>query len=113
MVKADDCINQKVAEKALQMLEIDEWGLDMVDRMILEAIIYKFNGGPVGLETLAAAVSAEQDTLTDVYEPYLLKMGLIQKTPRGRIATELAYRHLGLRYPRQMESNGLFSLSDE
>ncbi|HAA09321.1 MAG: Holliday junction branch migration DNA helicase RuvB [Syntrophomonadaceae bacterium] len=113
MVKADDCINQKVAEKALQMLEIDEWGLDMVDRMILEAIIYKFNGGPVGLETLAAAVSEEQDTLTDVYEPYLLKMGLIQKTPRGRIATELAYRHLGLRYPRQMESNGLFSLSDE
>lgn len=113
MVKADARINQKVADKALKMLEIDEWGLDMVDRMILDAIIHKFNGGPVGLETLAAAVSEEHDTLTDVYEPYLLKMGLIQKTPRGRIATELAYNHLGLNYPRQSESNGLFSWNDE
>lgn len=113
MVKADGSINKKVADQALRMLEIDEWGLDMVDRMILEAIIHKFNGGPVGLETLAAAVSEEHDTLTDVYEPYLLKMGLIQKTPRGRIATELAYQHMGLSYPRQPESNGLFSWNDE
>lgn len=113
MVKADGCITRKVADRALQMLEIDEWGLDMVDRMILEAIIHKFQGGPVGLETLAAAVSEEQDTLTDVYEPYLLKMGLIHKTPRGRVATEAAYRHMGVAYHRATESNGLFSLDDE
>ncbi len=70
--------------------------MDMVDRMILDAIIKKFNGGPVGLETLAASVSEETDTLTDVYEPYLLKLGLINKTPRGRVATERAYRVMGL-----------------
>jgi Holliday junction DNA helicase RuvB len=77
------------------MLEIDECGLDIVDRMILDAIINKFNGGPVGLETLAAAVSEESDTVTDVYEPYLIKLGMVQKTPRGRIATESAYKHIG------------------
>lgn len=112
-VKADARINRQVADQALKMLEIDEWGLDMVDRMILDAIIHKFQGGPVGLETLAAAVSEEQDTLTDVYEPYLLKMGLIQKTPRGRIATELAYRHLGLKPMRPPESEGLFAWDEE
>jgi len=113
MVKADARITKEVADQALRMMEIDEWGLDMVDRMILEAIIHKFQGGPVGLETLAAAVSEEQDTLTDVYEPYLLKMGLIQKTPRGRIATELAYQHLGLKSPRSLESGGLFAWDEE
>jgi Holliday junction DNA helicase RuvB len=80
---------------ALQMLEIDNFGLDTVDRMILDAIINKFGGGPVGLETLAAAVSEETDTVTDVYEPILLKLGFIHKTPRGRVATEQAYRLLG------------------
>lgn len=112
-VKADAHIDQQTARLALKMLDIDEWGLDVVDRMILEAIIHKFQGGPVGLETLAAAVSEEQDTLTDVYEPYLLKMGLINKTPRGRMATELAYRHLGLPYHKKPEENGLFSFNDE
>lgn len=108
MVKADDRINKKVADQALQMLEIDAWGLDMMDRMILDAIIHKFRGGPVGLETLAASISEEHDTLTDVYEPYLLKMGLIQKTPRGRVATERAYQHLGIKFSRPAESNSLF-----
>lgn len=95
LVKGDGVIDLPLAKLALGMLEIDEYGLDTVDRMILDAIITKFNGGPVGLETLAAAVSEETDTITDVYEPYLLKLGLIQKTPRGRIATELAVKHLG------------------
>lgn len=97
LVKADGNIDQATASQALAMLEIDRYGLDTVDRMILDAIIVKFGGGPVGLETLAAAISEENDTLTDVYEPYLLKLGFIQKTPRGRIATEHAYRLLG--YP--------------
>lgn len=95
LVKGDGVINLPLAKLALGMLEIDEYGLDTVDRMILDAIITKFNGGPVGLETLAATVSEETDTITDVYEPYLLKLGFIQKTPRGRIATKLAVKHLG------------------
>lgn len=107
MVKGDGVIDCKIARLALDMMEIDEWGLDVLDRMILETIIVKFNGGPVGLETLAAAVSEEADTITDVYEPYLLKLGLIQKTPRGRIATERAYRHLGYD-ARNGESGSLF-----
>ncbi|MGI5912403.1 MAG: Holliday junction branch migration DNA helicase RuvB [Syntrophomonadaceae bacterium] len=95
LVRADGIIDKNVANKALKLLEIDSYGLDTMDRLILEAIIYKFGGGPVGLETLAAAVSEESDTLTDIYEPYLLKLGFIQKTPRGRVATEHAYNHLG------------------
>ena len=97
LVKANGSIDKEIAGQALEMLEIDRFGLDNVDRMILDAIIIKFGGGPVGLETLAASISEENDTLTDVYEPYLLKLGFIQKTPRGRIATEQAYRLLG--YP--------------
>ncbi len=108
LVKANAVIDKEVAAWALQMLEIDECGLDIMDRMILDAIINKFGGGPVGLETLAAAVSEESDTLTDVYEPYLLKLGFIQKTPRGRVATEHAYRHLGLKFNKPWEENGLF-----
>lgn len=108
VVKAAGVISPDVARLALDMLEIDECGLDTMDRMILEAVIVKFGGGPVGLETLAAAVSEENDTLTDVYEPYLLKLGLIQKTPRGRVATEHAYRHLGLPRPHDREGLNLF-----
>ncbi|MDD2621312.1 MAG: Holliday junction branch migration DNA helicase RuvB [Syntrophomonadaceae bacterium] len=108
LVKADDIINKEIAQWALQMLEIDECGLDIMDRMILDAIINKFGGGPVGLETLAASVSEESDTLTDVYEPFLLKLGFIQKTPRGRVATEHAYRHLGIAINKPWEENGLF-----
>lgn len=108
LVECKGIIDIDLAKSALTRLDIDESGLDMVDRMILEAIITKFNGGPVGLETLAAAVSEETDTITDVYEPYLLKLGLLQKTPRGRVVTELAVRHMG--YPVKEVSNlNLFS----
>ncbi len=109
LVKGDGTISCGMARLALDKLEIDELGLDNVDRMILDAVIAKFGGGPVGLETLAAAVSEENDTITDVYEPYLLKLGFIQKTPRGRIATEHAYRHLGYKGGgARVEVPGLF-----
>ncbi len=109
LVKGDGSISCDIASLALGKLEIDQYGLDNVDRMILQAIIAKFGGGPVGLETLAAAVSEENDTITDVYEPYLLKLGFIQKTPRGRIATEHAYRHLGYKVPgSRLKAPGLF-----
>ncbi|HIC95756.1 TPA: Holliday junction branch migration DNA helicase RuvB [Candidatus Bipolaricaulota bacterium] len=91
-------IDGEVARQALEMLEIDHAGLDELDRQILRAIIEKFDGGPVGLETLAAALSEEKDTLSEVYEPYLLKEGFLQRTPQGRMATERAYRHLGYQF---------------
>jgi Holliday junction DNA helicase RuvB len=87
-------IDLETARRALHLLEVDEKGFDMMDRKILSTIIDKFAGGPVGLETLSAALSEEKDTLEDVYEPYLLQCGYIQKTPRGRTATDLAYEHL-------------------
>jgi len=112
-IKANRSITREVAQQALNMLEIDECGLDMVDRMLLNAIILKFGGGPVGLETLSACISEEQDTVTDVYEPFLLKLGMIQKTPRGRIATERAYQHLGIPYNKaEHEKISLFELDD-
>ena len=98
LVKGDGSISYEMAGLALGKLEIDQYGLDNVDRMILQAIIVKFGGGPVGLETLAASVSEENDTITDVYEPYLPKLGFI-RNPRGRIATEHAYRHLVIPRP--------------
>lgn len=111
LVKSNGIIDVELARMALKSLEIDECGLDNVDRMILKALIDKFGGGPVGLETLAAVVSEEGDTLSDVYEPYLIKLGFIQKTPRGRVATEQAYRHLG--HPTDIFSKGdLFSMND-
>jgi len=88
-----------VAREALAALEIDEAGLDEVDRKLLRAIAEKFGGGPVGLETLGAALSEDAETIEDVYEPYLLQEGYLQRTPRGRVATERAYRHLGLPPP--------------
>lgn len=94
-VKYDGIITKEVAEYALDLLEVDKLGLDNSDRNILNTIIYKFGGGPVGLDTLAAALGEDSGTLEDVYEPYLIKNGFINRTPRGRIATELAYRHLG------------------
>ncbi|ABI68738.1 Holliday junction branch migration DNA helicase RuvB [Syntrophomonas wolfei] len=109
LVKGNGNIDFSLAKWALEMLEIDECGLDVMDRMILEAIIGKFSGGPVGLDTLAASVSEESDTISDVYEPYLLKLGFIQKTPRGRMATEHAYRHLGYPLKGNLEGKGLFS----
>lgn len=97
-VKAQGMIDAEVAKMSLDALEIDPIGLDGVDRNMLTAIIDKFAGGPVGLDTLAACIGEETETIEDVYEPYLLQLGFINKTPRGRLATKLAYEHLGLRY---------------
>jgi Holliday junction DNA helicase RuvB len=84
------------------MLEVDDLGLDDTDRRILLSIIQKFDGGPVGIETLAAATSEETDTIMDVYEPYLIQLGFLQRTPRGRIATRLAYEHLQIPAPKHI-----------
>lgn len=97
-VKSDGFITQDIAHMALDALEVDKMGLDAVDRNLLMSIIDKFAGGPVGLETLAATIGEEAGTIEDVYEPYLLQLGFINKTPRGRMATKLAYEHFGLRY---------------
>lgn len=94
-VKSDGRITKPTAEEALKMLEVDEHGLDQVDRRLLEIIIDKFNGGPVGIGTLAAASQEEAETIEDVYEPFLIQLGFLQRTPRGRVATDKAYEHLG------------------
>ena len=99
-VRADGVITREVAKDALSLMEIDELGLDDVDRRVLQVIVEKFNGGPVGLETIAAAISEEADTIMDVYEPYLLQLGFIERTSRGRVATSLACQHLDLDDPR-------------
>jgi Holliday junction DNA helicase RuvB len=108
-VKAAGVINADVAAMALNALEIDDIGLDITDRNMLTSIIEKFGGGPVGLETLAACIGEEPDTIEDVYEPYLLQLGFINKTPRGRMTTRLAYEHLGIKMKgdryRQEEMN--------
>ncbi|MBU3901112.1 Holliday junction branch migration DNA helicase RuvB [Patescibacteria group bacterium] len=98
-VRGNGQITTDLAQQALAMLEIDQLGLEPVDRQILRHIIEKFDGGPVGLQALAAATHEEQDTIEDVYEPYLLQLGFIGRTPRGRVATRSAYEHLGLAYP--------------
>ena len=95
-VKAQGIITKEIADLALSQLEIDNIGLDEIDHKILDTIIHKFNGGPVGLETIAASISEEADTIMDVYEPYLLQLGFLERTPRGRVATENAYQHLKL-----------------
>ena len=100
-VRMEGVVTAHAARAALEMLEVDERGLDRLDREILHAICAKFAGGPVGLSTLAVAVGEEQDTIEDVYEPYLLKEGLIKRTPRGRAATPAAYAHLGLQAPAE------------
>src|SRR5918994_905351 len=95
-VKGSGKITKVVAEEALRMLEVDPIGLDKMDTMLLLAMIDKFSGGPVGVETLAAAIGEEKDTIEDVYEPFLIQAGFLQRTPRGRLATPLAYDHFGL-----------------
>ena len=95
-VKADSVITKDVARKALTMLEIDERGFDMMDRKLLLTIIEKFSGGPVGVETIAAAISEDKDTIEDVYEPFLIQEGFLSRTPRGRLATPHAYRYFGI-----------------
>lgn len=95
-VKAQGRITNEVAQQALDMLDVDEYGLDAIDRKILETIITKFNGGPVGLNTIAAATGEDMATIEDVYEPYLMQIGFLKRTPKGRVATSNAYRHLRL-----------------
>jgi holliday junction DNA helicase RuvB len=96
-VRGDGSVTLAATREGLEMLEVDSVGLEKMDRLILETIIMKFGGGPVGLDTLAAVVSEEQDTINDVYEPYLAKLGFIQRTPRGRVATESAYEHMKIK----------------
>jgi Holliday junction DNA helicase RuvB len=97
-VRADGAITQAVARDALSLLEVDLLGLDDIDRRVLRTIIEKYDGGPVGLDTIGAALSEEPDTIMDVVEPYLLQLGFLDRTPRGRVATRLAYEHLGIPY---------------
>jgi Holliday junction DNA helicase RuvB len=110
-VRADGAITQTVAQEALALLEVDALGLDDIDRKVLCTIIEKFDGGPVGLDTIAAAISEEPDTIMDVYEPYLLQLGFLDRTPRGRIATRRAYEHLEFPYPERPEQATLFNIS--
>ena len=105
--RASGHADEETAHRALGVFEIDEAGLDRVDRAILEAVIHKFGGGPVGLSTLAIAVSEDPQTVEDAYEPFLLQMGFLQRTARGRIATGLAYRHLGMAVPAAAEQGRL------
>jgi len=100
-VKANGRIDVSIADKALKMLDVDALGFDVMDRKVLEAIIHRFDGGPVGLDNVAAAIGEEPGTIEDVIEPYLIQQGYLQRTPRGRIATQAAYRHLGLLPPRR------------
>lgn len=103
-VMADGVITREVADEALARLEVDQLGLDQADRAVLKAIIEKFDGGPVGIETIAASTNEDADTVMDVYEPYLLQLGFIARTPRGRVATRFAYDHLGI--PPKREAGG-------
>lgn len=97
-VKYDGVITEEVVMYALDLLDVDKYGLDHVDRKILKTIAIKFQGGPVGLDTLAASIGEDSGTIEDVYEPYLIKNGFINRTPKGRVVTELTYHHLGLPY---------------
>ena len=105
-VKGDGVISRGIADKALAMLDVDPEGFDLMDRKLLEAVIHRFDGGPVGLDNVAAAIGEERDTIEDVIEPFLIQQGFLQRTPRGRIATLAAYRHLGVTPPQA--AGGLF-----
>ncbi len=103
-VKADGSVTREIAKQALEMLKIDQHGFDMLDRKLLMAMIEHFQGGPVGLDTLSAAISEERGTVEDVLEPYLMQQGFIMRTPRGRVVTHKAYSHFGLQPPKQQPS---------
>lgn len=107
-VKSDGTITADIANAALTMLEVDPHGLDLMDRKLLEAIIHKFDGGPVGVDSLSAAIGEERDTIEDVIEPYLIQHGFLQRTSRGRIATQTTWRHLGLNPPTDTQGPSLF-----
>jgi Holliday junction DNA helicase RuvB len=105
-VKGDGHISKSIADRALQMLDVDPQGFDVMDRKLLEALIHRFDGGPVGLDNIAASIGEESGTIEDVIEPYLIQQGYLQRTPRGRIATLAAYKHLGVVPPQA--GGGLF-----
>jgi Holliday junction DNA helicase RuvB len=107
-VKGDGRITLDIARRALAMLDVDPQGFDVMDRKLLEAVIHRFDGGPVGLDNIAASIGEESGTIEDVIEPYLIQQGYLQRTPRGRIATLAAYRHLGVAAPQQGQGGGLF-----
>jgi len=100
-VKGTGTITQDIANRALKMLDVDPQGFDVMDRKLLEAVIHRFDGGPVGLDNIAASIGEESGTIEDVIEPYLIQQGFLQRTPRGRIATQAAYRHLGVAVPQR------------
>jgi len=104
-VKSDGVIEMNITRKALEAMEIDRMGFDEMDKKLLMTIINKYSGGPVGLETLASSIREEKDTIEDVYEPFLLQEGFIERTPRGRVATNLAYEHFGI---KKADEKGLF-----
>jgi Holliday junction DNA helicase RuvB len=113
-VMAEGIITKEVALEGLSKLEIDSVGLDDIDHRVLHTIIDKFDGGPVGLDTIAASINEDADTIMDVYEPYLLQLGFLERTPRGRIAARLAYEHLGLPYKRDIRPQpGLWSQKED
>src|SRR3989339_280687 len=103
-VKGDGVINYRLAQEALALMDVDHQGLEALDRRILENIIEKFSGGPVGLNSIAASVQEEEGTIEEIYEPYLLQLGFLTRTPRGRVVTELGYKHLGLEAPKEWQS---------
>ena len=107
-VRADGAINEQVAKAALAMLDVDQFGLDDMDARILKTIIEKFDGGPVGVATISSAVGEDASTIEEVYEPFLVQQGFLQRTPRGRVATPAAYRHFGFVQPERNEQAGLF-----
>lgn len=107
-VKADGHVTAKIADLALMMLDVDHQGFDVMDRKLLEAVIHKFGGGPVGLDNLAAAIGEERETIEDVLEPYMIQQGYLMRTPRGRMATAMAYEHFGLGVPSSLNKGSLF-----
>jgi Holliday junction DNA helicase RuvB len=107
-VKGKGEITKEMADAALVMLDVDPVGFDLMDRKLLEAVLFKFGGGPVGLDNLAAAIGEERDTIEDVLEPYLIQQGFLQRTPRGRIATPIAYRHFGVTAPKTSPNGDLW-----
>ena len=113
-VKANGNITREVARQALDLLEVDQHGFDMLDRKLLLAMIEKFDGGPVGVDSLAAAISEEKGTIEDVLEPYLIQQGFIMRTPRGRMATQHSYRHFGIEMPKTLQTHdGVLELFEE
>ena len=107
-VKSDGVVSAEIADAALQMLDVDKLGFDVMDRKLLQAVLEKFGGGPVGLDNLAAAIGEELDTIEDVLEPYLIQQGYLMRTPRGRVATSLAYQHFGLAVPSHLANGELW-----